>query len=303
VRQIAKTLERAGAWETDQTPKLFRVLDLEPREAATTPFEALRARLREQLDEILANDPGTRLGTDPESLHEMRVAVRRARALLRAGEPLIATDTQTLALELKWLGGLLGDVRDLDVLLARLRGEAAALEPADRKAAGRLLRSLERQRTRARRTMLKALDSQRYANLLDQFEDALGELAPATAEVTLDTLAKQELKKLRRAVRAAGEEPADAVLHDLRKRGKRARYAFELAGSDAVVKRAKAFQDVLGEHQDSTVAEARLRTLSLDAPPDQALAAGRLVERERELRARARASWRAVWRRLDRAGR
>ena len=37
---------------------------------------------------MLAHDPGTRLGTDPESLHDMRVAVRRARALLRAGAPL-----------------------------------------------------------------------------------------------------------------------------------------------------------------------------------------------------------------------
>jgi CHAD domain-containing protein len=303
LRQIAKALERAGARETDQTPKLFRVLDLEPRPAATTPFEALRARLREQLDEVMANDPGTRLGTDPESLHGMRVAVRRARALLRAGDPLIETDTQMLALELKWIGGILGDVRDLDVLLARLRGEAASLDPVDRKAAGRLLRSLERQRTRVRRTMLKVLDGRRYANLLDAFDDALGELAPAAGEVTLEGLAKRELKGLRQAVRAAGDEPADEVLHGLRKRGKRARYAYELAGAEDVVKRAKAFQDVLGEHQDSTVAEAHLRTLSHDAPPDQALAAGRLVERERERRARARASWRAVWRRLERAAR
>jgi CHAD domain-containing protein len=303
LRQIARALERAGAQETDQKPKLFRVLDLEPRPTAKTPFEALRARLRAQLDAVLANDPGTRLGTDPESLHDMRVAVRRARALLRAGAPLIETDMQMLALELKWIGGILGDVRDLDVLLARLRAEATSLDPGDRKAAGRLLRSLEQQRTRARRTMLKALDGRRYANLLDRFDDALEELAPAAGEVTLDTLAKRELKGLRRAVRAAGEEPADDVLHDLRKRGKRARYAYELAGADAVVKRAKAFQDVLGEHQDSTVAEERLRTLSHDAPPDQALAAGRLVERERELRARARASWRAVWRRLERAAR
>ena len=303
LRRIAKALERAGAQETDQTPKLFRVLDLEPRGVAGTPFEALHARLREQLDEVLCHDPSTRLGTDPESLHDMRVAVRRARALLRAGKPLIETDTQMLSLELKWLGGILGDVRDLDVLLARLRGEAASLDPADRKAAGRLLRSLERQRTRARRAMLKALDGRRYATLLDQFEETLGELAPAAVDLTLDAVARRQLNKLRRAVRAAGAEPADDVLHDLRKRGKRARYAYELAGASTVVKRAKALQDVLGEHQDSTVAEDRLRTLSRDAPPDQALAAGRLVERERELRAQARASWRGVWRRLERAAR
>jgi hypothetical protein len=76
LKGIAKELERAGAQTRDLTPKVFRVLALEPRARAKTPFESLRLRLREQFDQILAHDPGTRLGTDPESLHDMRVAVR-----------------------------------------------------------------------------------------------------------------------------------------------------------------------------------------------------------------------------------
>jgi CHAD domain-containing protein len=68
-----------------------------------------------------------------------------------------------------------------------------------------------------------------------------------------------------------------------------------------VVKRAKALQDVLGEHQDSVVAEARLRVLALEAAPAEALAAGRLIELERKRRAAARRAWRDAWRRLDRA--
>ncbi len=79
------------------------------------------------------------------------------------------------------------------------------------------------------------------------------------------------------------------------------RYAYELAGKDAVVKRAKAFQDVLGEHQDSVVAETVLRGLA--TAPGKALAAGRLIEQEREKRADARAAWRAAWRRLERSAR
>jgi len=301
--RIVKELERAGARTLDLTPKLFRVLEVEPRvRKPKTPFDALRARLHEQLDAILAHDPGTRLGTDPESLHDMRVAVRRARALLRAGRKLVATDTQLLEAELKWLGTVLGDVRDLDVLLEHLRAEAAELDAGDRAAASRLLRSLDRGRTRARRALLKALDGQRYATLLDRFESTLEELAPTDADTTLGHLATRQLRKLRRAVAAAGAEPADEVLHSLRKRGKRARYAHELAGDAKVVKRAKAFQDVLGEHQDSVVAEERLRALAVDAPADQALAAGLLVERERARRADARTSWRAAWRALDRAG-
>jgi len=299
--RIAKELERAGAQASDQTPKLFRVLALEPRAPAKTPFERLRRLLREQFDQVLAHDPGTRLGTDPESLHDMRVAVRRARALLRAGAPLVATDTQMLSLELQWLGSVLGDVRDLDVLLARLRGEAASLDPSDRAAAGRLLRALERQRTRARRAMLKALDGNRYDALIDRFDETLTTLEPTESTATLASLAQRELKRLRRDVRALDRDPADDALHALRKRGKRTRYAHELAGKKAVVKRAKQLQDVLGEHHDSVVAEERLRTLAHDAPADQALAAGLLIEQERRKRDAARAAWRKSWQQLERA--
>jgi CHAD domain-containing protein len=300
---IAKELKRAGARRRDLTPKLLRVVAVEPRKKPKRPFDALVARLQEQLDEILAHDPGTRLGTDPESLHDMRVGVRRSRALLRAGRRLASGDTQMLELELKWLGTVLGDVRDLDVMLDHLRAEAAGLDHADRAAAGRLLRSLERRRGRARTAMLKALDSDRYATLLDRFDAALAGLEPADEGRSLKSIAQRELKRLRRDVRALPADPPDEDLHALRKRGKRARYANELAGNDGLVKRAKALQDVLGEHQDSVVAEERLRELAHDAPADQALAAGLLVERERARRATARASWHKAWRQLDRAAR
>jgi CHAD domain-containing protein len=36
---------------------------------------------------LLAHDPGVRLGREPESLHQMRVATRQLRAVLRAARP------------------------------------------------------------------------------------------------------------------------------------------------------------------------------------------------------------------------
>jgi CHAD domain-containing protein/adenylate cyclase class IV len=303
--RIAREIARAGASPTNGTPKVFQALGIVPARAKrpTDPFEALRALLRIQLGEILRNDPGTRVGTDPESLHDMRVAVRRSRALLRAGRELVADDTQTLSAELQWLGEVLGAVRDLDVLLERLRTEGAALGGSDAKAAVRLLRGLSRERKRARDALLRALGDARYLELLDRFETTLDELAPAGADVTLDALARRELKKVRKAVEALPAEPRDEELHDLRKLGKRARYAAELARNRDVAQRSKELQDVLGVHQDSTVAEARLRALAATAQPADALAAGRLIEREHRRQADARAAWPRAWRKLDRASR
>ena len=302
--EIAKEVTRAGATRSDGLPKLFRALGLTgPQRRPKDPFEALRSLLQAQLTAILGHDPGTRLGTDPESLHDMRVAVRRSRALLRAGRTLIAGDMQELNHELQWLGGVLGAVRDLDVLLERLHAEAAGLGGVDTKAAERLLRALERERGRDRTALRRALDDARYLTLLDRFQAELDALEPSGADVTLDALARRELKTLRKAVRALPDEPRDDELHGVRKLGKRARYAAELAGQNEVVRRAKALQDVLGEHQDAVVAEERLRALAAAAPPDQAFAAGRLVDREHARHADARAAWWAVWRRLERAAR
>jgi CHAD domain-containing protein len=223
--------------------------------------------------------------------------------LLRAGRALLATDTRQLSTELQWLGSMLGSVRDLDVLLDRLRADAAELDPDDHAALVPLLRRLVRQRSRHRRALLQALDSDRYDTLLDGFEATLSELRPAESEETLESIARREFKKLRRAVEALDSEPTDDALHDLRKHGKRARYAHELSGADKVVRRAKELQDVLGEHQDSVVTEERLRALAHDATQEQALAAGLLIGREQLRRAEARASWQNAWRRLERAAR
>ena len=300
---IAGALEDAGARLTDGTPKVFRVLRIAADELPTDDALAqLQARLRAQLRDVLAHDPGTRLGRDPESLHDMRVAVRRTRALFRAGDEVYADDVTSLTEELRWLGEKLGAVRDLDVLVERLRASVDELDPGDRPAGRALVSALERRRRSARAALLKALSSERYFTLLDRFGETIDALSPTGTDLTVDDLARRELKKLRKSVRATAPDAPDDELHALRKRGKRVRYAYELAGDDAVVKRAKALQDVLGEHQDSVVAEATLRELSASSP-ERAIAAGRLVERERGARAKARASWREAWRRLDRAAR
>jgi CHAD domain-containing protein len=228
----------------------------------------------------------------------MRVGVRRLRALLRAGKELVATDTGELDDGLKVLGQILGEVRDLDVLIAHLDEEAAELGGEDSRRAGALLASLRTERSCSRSRLLAALRSDEYLALLDDTARTIDELEPSGSAVTLDELADEAFARLRRAVRKLPEDPADEQLHSVRKKGKRARYAAELAGQKQPVKRAKKLQDVLGEHQDAVVAAERLRTLAAAAPPEQALAAGRLIEREEERRLEARAEWPKAWKKL-----
>jgi CHAD domain-containing protein len=282
---------------------VFRALGrkVDDPEPSHSPFEALQRRLRDQLREIERHDPGTRLGRDPESLHDMRVAVRRLRALLRAGKQLVATDTAELDARLKQLGAVLGEVRDLDVLLEHLETEAARLGAADFRRAEQLLAALRTERSCSRARLLAALRSGEYLALLEDAAHTIDELEPSRAGVTIDDPADKAFRKLRKVVHALPEEPADEELHKVRKVGKRARYAAELAGRTTFVKRAKRFQDVLGDHQDAVVAAERLRELAAQAGPGQALAAGRLIEREEERRTDARAAWPKAWKKLRKA--
>jgi CHAD domain-containing protein len=192
----------------------------------------------------------------------------------------------------------LGEVRDLDVLLARLEDEASELDGGDAEQARSLLAALRTERSCSRARLLGALRSNEYLALLDDTARTIDSLEPNKAETSLDELADGAFGKLRKAVHKLPDEPADHELHAVRKKGKRARYAAELAGWKKPVRRAKKVQDVLGEHQDAVVAAERLRALAVGASPEKALAAGRLVEREEEHRRESRAAWPKAWKKL-----
>lgn len=277
-------------------------------------MEQLRASLDLRLRALLRHEAGTRTGEDIEDLHQMRVAVRRMRATLKVAQPLLdAACADDLRAELGWLGGALGPVRDVDVLLLRLRREVGALPDAERAAGAALLTALEDQRLAARGVMLDALATPRYTALVERLADAVGSPLPTsmTTAPELVDLVRAEARKLRRAVERAGDNPADEVLHDLRIRGKRVRYAGEFVEpglrdtpTGKAVKRLLAateeLQEVLGDHQDACVAEQRIREL-LDKLPDPlaVFVAGRLVERERHRAEQKRGQWRATWEQVD----
>nr|MBA2385743.1 CHAD domain-containing protein [Acidimicrobiia bacterium] len=105
---------------------------------------AVRAMLCSFREAVLINRPGVLEDVDTEFLHDLRVAVRRARSILKlTGDVLTETRVRELATELKWLGDVTTPTRDLDVYLAEIpamtkRLRAAA--PTDLDAFGEHLR-------------------------------------------------------------------------------------------------------------------------------------------------------------------
>ena len=316
LERLEQALRAAGATDGDGRPKLLRALDIEPAPPPEpTPPEApaveqVRAMIEAQFRQIIANDPGTRLGQDPELLHQMRVACRRLRTLLReAGSMLDPEWVEPLREEIGWLGDELGAVRDLDVLRQHLSDEIAALDPADARGGALLIRALEAERGGRREELVAALRSERYFKLLGALEDAARKPQIADPDVSLESVARDAFKRLRKAVRRLGDEPSDEALHEVRIKAKRARYAAELVapGGDKLVERfierAKEFQDVLGEYQDAVVARERIRGLAARRRgAASAFVAGRLLERQVARRAEILRRFPKRWRRLEKRG-
>jgi CHAD domain-containing protein len=315
LRRLEEALRAAGA-ETpsgDLLPKLHQVLNLPAPGAVlrpkrgTRPAAALGIMLAEQRRRLLLFDPGTRLGSDSEDLHQLRVATRRLRAFLRCGRPLVELSwAESLRSELAWLGQALGPARDLDVLVERLAADVESLD-VDADAAQGLLVGLEAERAASRQAVLEALSSERYLALLDRL-DHVAEPELSSSETTLSAIAAAEWRRVRRHVGSVPSDPSDDELHSVRLRIKRVRYAAELAEHELgakgrrFVESAKALQALLGEHQDAAVAEARIRAWAA-VSPDGSVAAGRLVATERQRKRDVRRAWREAWDALRLVGR
>jgi CHAD domain-containing protein len=249
-------------------------------------FQAQVAAIREQA-------PAVQVDADPDELHKLRVAIRRMRALLRAARPFLDDErAESLRGELRELGGAIGPARDADVFLAYLKKATAELDE-DPDAVAQLLARGEDARREAYGTARAALDSPAFARLLQELDAFCSSVV--LRDGSLNGLVHSEARKLRRAM---ADVEADEALHNARIKAKRVRYAAEAAGEKDVVTRATRLQDVVGEHQDAVVAEARLRAMS---EPATALLIGRLVERQRARRAAARAEVPKAWRKLAKA--
>ncbi|HEY8672163.1 MAG TPA: CHAD domain-containing protein [Candidatus Dormibacteraeota bacterium] len=281
--------------------------------ASATAGDVVRRALSSSVIRLVRHDPGVRIGTDAEDVHQARVATRRLRSDLRTFKPLLNGEwADSLREELRWLGAELGRVRDAEVQRDRLRAAAATLPTLDRRSAAAVVAPLVAQVRSARHQLLIAMETDRYVEVIDHLVAAArapaltGEAASPAHEV-LPSLVRRPWRSLRAGAIAAREGASDEQLHDLRIRAKRCRYAAEAAAA-ATGKRAASFakevaalQEVLGELHDAVVAEQWLRARS-ESPRihETALfATGELVALQRDAAERAREGWPDVWKRVQ----
>ncbi|WP_175832645.1 CHAD domain-containing protein [Burkholderia cenocepacia] len=228
----------------------------------------------------LGNECGVLDRDDPEFVHQMRVALRRLRTLMRFFPRF--TDRQwkdTLGVDLRWLAKLLGTVRDWDVFATESLPALIAADGGGSDWDG-TLDAARAQSMAARVELRQALHSARYARLTLGWLEWLSALAlPAADGDDAPSLRRHATKRVRRLFGHLYGSPSltsldTAARHQVRIDAKRLRYALEFFASLAsrrtrteTVKTLARVQSVLGEANDEMVALHHLEQLA--APPYQ----------------------------------
>jgi CHAD domain-containing protein len=280
--------------------------------------EAGRKVLRFHLARMLAREPGTRTGADPEELHGMRVATRRMRAAWRVfGDAYDPGRTKLFRRRLRELATLLGGVRDLDVLIEATEAYGEAMGASDQAGLQPLLAAWRSDRDLARVQLIVELDSKGHRRFVDDYVDFVS--SPGRDVVPVETTIPHRVRDTAasriwtayehvRAYEAVLRWADVPTLHQLRIAAKRLRYTLEFVreplGEDAspLIARVVALQDHLGFMNDAEVAATMARTFLVEHGNElieaEAQAIGRyLVSREREvarLKRTVGTSWRGV---------
>jgi CHAD domain-containing protein len=280
-----------------------------PLDADAPAIDGYRAVLANLREAIVANRPGAIDDVDPEFLHDLRVAVRRSRAVLaHAKHVLPAAELEQARTEFKWLGQITSAPRDLDVYQIEWPTYVESLPPDVVAALEPVRAHLEAERVAAYTTLASELGGRRANVLLERWGAWLSEpidpaVVPRRGAKPLGRVVAKRIRNAHGAMvddgrRITPTSPA-SDLHELRKDAKKLRYLVECFGglydTDArkpFVKRLKAMQDNLGEHQDAEVHVHQLGELATELggtlPVPTVVAMGRLIERMEHRRAAAR---------------
>jgi CHAD domain-containing protein len=290
---------------------------VQPVALEDTITEAGRKVLLGELLNMLKHEAGSRTGENIEDVHDMRVAIRRMRSLLRLLEPYYKSKMiRGYSRDLRRIGWALGDVRDLDVLLEDLKKYQSTLDAEGQAALQEMIDFLDKRRATAREELNDMLDSKFYRRFVKDFSKFLskadakmkgqanGEVVPYQVRHVLPMLIHDRLAAVRAYETAIPTDDAK-TMHQLRIEFKRLRYAISLFDSllgssiNDFVDEIKRIQDELGRLNDIHTARARLDAWLDDAEDNfSGVLAGYLTYLEAE-EPKLKADFPAEWARFN----
>ncbi len=250
--------------------------DIRPSDTMT---EAAAKTLRFHLAKMLEHEEGTRLGEDPEELHDMRVSTRRMRMALRVFADYLDPEVLRPVLRgLRRTGRVLGAVRDLDVFNEKTQVYLDGLPDERAGDLDGLLDAWKDEREKQRAHLVTYLDGKRYRRFVQRTTELLEGPIEALAPQNIVTPRPQRVAQVLPGVlykdmavvwafegQLGGLETPLPRFHLLRKACKGLRYTLEFfedvlgPGARALIKRVKGLQDHLGDLQDAVVTSGVLR--------------------------------------------
>lgn len=169
--EIPSKLKTALGNSINNAPTPPGMADLDESTAAYAVIDALRV----QRDRLVEVDPMVRRD-EWDSVHQMRVATRELRSLMQTFEGiLVGEDYARIEEELKLLASVLGVARDAEVVAERFQMLLNLDDDhiVDDAATEHLSNDMQRKYARAHRSILAALNSERYFSLLAKLEDLI----------------------------------------------------------------------------------------------------------------------------------
>jgi CHAD domain-containing protein len=293
--EFSVVLRALGQHPQDRPPP--RRLEIRPDMSAA---DAAREIHLDLLGTMLVNREGMIKDWDPEFLHDFRVALRRSRSILTQLKGVFPeTEVQYYRDEFRWLGGVTGPTRDLDVYLLKIPVYRESLTEDARKELEPLVEFLRKKKRVEHRRLVEALRSQRFTSLMGRWQTFLvtptpdGE-APPNAWRPIREVASERIwqayEKVLKKGKTAGKGASPEALHRLRIDCKKLRYLLTLFSAlypeeavKPVIKELKRLQDHLGDFNDLHVQRDAIRDSAEEmmatetGPPPTLLAMGQLM--------------------------
>ncbi len=272
-----------------------------------------------QVGALKLHQPRAWEGLDPAGVHQMRVAIRRTRAVLRTFRHMLPMKVEDqLSVELRCLERHLGQARDADVCMDAFVRHEAALDETDTAAIQLYEIHLRKTTADAYTLLVEVLASERYAMLIEYLESFVatgptGKMKSDFGGLRISDCANEYIHRTLRIILRHGnrisENSTARQLHKLRIKAKRLRYLLDFFSADNSKKWARLItvtrelQDLLGGHQDAIMVRERLMDYAnlirpRNASPDFLIPIGRLMQHEEDRAVDCRRRFPEIWARF-----